>query len=89
MSSTSTTTTAMPYTTITESDLSKSNNNNNNRYFVLCNSCFWCASYLRHIGTLRCPSCKTQIIEFMPIKSDEMVSISNVRLTNSCHNISV
>ena len=70
--STITTTTTVSHTTI-ESDLGKksSNNRNNHRYFALCNSCFWCASYLRHMGTIRCPSCKTEIMESMPIGSDE------------------
>jgi hypothetical protein len=62
-------TTAIPHATI-ESDLNK-RRSNNHRYFVLCNSCFWCASYLLHIGILRCPSCKNEIMEFMPIRSDE------------------
>lgn len=46
MSSTYTATTAMPHATMTESDL---RSNNNHHYFVLCNSCFWCVSYLRHL----------------------------------------
>jgi hypothetical protein len=53
----------------TEPDLSK--RSNNYHYFALCNSCFWCASYLRYMGSLRCPGCKTNIIEFMPIRLDE------------------
>lgn len=60
-------TTAMPY--VTGPDLSK--RSNNPRFFVLCNSCFWCASYLRRMDTLRCPSCKTEIMESMPIRLDE------------------
>ena len=69
----SSTTTAMSHATTAESDLSKRrSNNNNHRYFVLCNSCFWCASYLLHVGTITCPSCKTEIMEFMPIRSDEI-----------------
>ena len=65
-------TTAMSHATTatTKSDLSK-RSNNNQRYFVLCNSCFWCASYLRHMGTIRCPRCKNEITEFMPIRSEE------------------
>jgi len=60
-------TTAMPY--VTGPDLSKGSNNP--RFFVLCNSCFWCASYLRRMDTLRCPSCKTEIMESVPIRLDE------------------
>ena len=69
------TATTVPHTKI-EADLgeknsSSNNNRNNHRYFALCNSCFWCASYLRHMSTIRCPSCKTEIMESMPIGSDE------------------
>jgi len=69
----STITTTVSYITI-ESNLSKkssNNSNNNHRYFALCNSCFWCASYLRHMDTVRCPSCKTEIMECLPIELDE------------------
>jgi hypothetical protein len=62
------TTTAMSHAT-TEPDLSK--RSNSHRYFALCNSCFWCASYLRHMGTVKCSSCKNEIIEPIPIRSDE------------------
>ena len=34
--------------------------------FLLCNSCFWCASYLnlrRSFGVIECPSCKENTIE--------------------------
>lgn len=55
-----------------ESDLSERGDNNTQRYFVLCNSCFWCASYMRRVNnTVRCPSCRTEIIESMPIRLDE------------------
>ncbi|HYY40646.1 MAG TPA: hypothetical protein VE692_05305, partial [Nitrososphaera sp.] len=53
----------------TEPDLSKQSNNC--RHFALCESCFWCASYLRDMVTVICPSCKTEIVESMPIRSDE------------------
>jgi predicted Zn-ribbon and HTH transcriptional regulator len=48
-------------------------------YFRLCNSCFWCASYLLDIGTVRCPSCKTEIIESMPISPDERFAFHHDR----------
>ena len=67
----STATTATMAHAITEPDLSKRNNTDCYRYFALCNSCFWCASYLRHMGTLRCPSCNTEIIESIPIRAEE------------------
>jgi hypothetical protein len=62
------TTTAMSHTTI-ESDLSK--RSTNRRYFALCNLCFWCASYLWHMDAIKCSSCNTEIIEPIPIRSDE------------------
>jgi hypothetical protein len=49
-------------------------------YFRLCSSCFWCASYLLDIrGTVRCPSCKTEIIESMPISPDERFAFHHDR----------
>lgn len=54
-----------------QSDLSERDDNNTQRYFALCNSCFWCASYMRRVNTVRCPSCRTEIIESMPIRLDE------------------
>jgi hypothetical protein len=41
-------------------------------HFILCSSCYSCASYLdgRRIET--CPSCRSNAIESMPIASDEM-----------------
>jgi len=71
--STITTTTTVSHRKI-ESNLSKkssNNSSNNHRYFALCNSCFWCASYLQHMDTVRCPSCKIEIMECLPIESDE------------------
>lgn len=68
------TTTTVSHRKIIESNLSKkssNDSNNNHRYFVLCNSCFWCASYLQHLDTIRCPSCKIEIMECLPIESDE------------------
>ena len=47
-------------TATTKSDLSK-RSNNNQRYFVLCNSCFWCASYLRHMALLDVQDAKTRL----------------------------
>jgi len=54
-----------------ESDMSERDDNNTQRYFVLCNSCFWCASYMSRVNTIRCPSCRIEIVEFMPIRLDE------------------
>ena len=42
------------------------------RNFLICRSCFWCASYINKMGSvLACPSCKDVKIESMPISFDE------------------
>jgi hypothetical protein len=43
-------------------------------YFRICSSCFWCASYLLDVGTISCPSCKTEIGESIPITLNENFS---------------
>jgi hypothetical protein len=47
--------------------------NANQAYFVLCGSCFWCASLLNtrnnRIGV--CPSCQSRGVESLPILPDE------------------
>ena len=54
-------------------------------YFVICNSCYWCASYFG-IGDLEslsrssshvldCPICNSHNIELMPIATDESFRI--------------
>ena len=46
-------------------------------YLILCNSCFWSASYLRKLINYRketiriCPICKEEKLEIMPICYDE------------------
>src|SRR5438445_13809064 len=45
--------------------------------FLLCNSCFWCASYLnlrRSFGVIECPSCKENTIERMPLSANDVYS---------------
>jgi hypothetical protein len=40
--------------------------------FLICESCFWCASILeggRPVG--RCPRCKSSMLEFIPIATGE------------------
>ena len=43
------------------------------RNFVICSSCFWCASYLNnmHRSVEVCPSCNDAKVESMPISFDE------------------
>ena len=45
--------------------------------FLLCNSCFWCASYLNLENGLipfQCPSCKENVLEWMPISVNDAYS---------------
>jgi hypothetical protein len=58
-------------------------------YFVICNSCYWCASYLgiddleslsgssSHV--LDCPICNSHNTELMPISNDESFRIEYSR----------
>jgi hypothetical protein len=43
--------------------------------FLLCNSCFWCASYYHNSsdknGITKCPACYSDDLESMPISSRE------------------
>lgn len=73
MSTATTTTATLAHATVTERDLSKRRIKDNcYRYFALCNSCFWCASYLLQPNNIvRCPGCKSQMIEFMPVRLDK------------------
>jgi hypothetical protein len=43
------------------------------RNFLICSSCFWCASYLTNVHSFGdiCPSCKNDKVESMPISFDE------------------
>ena len=43
------------------------------RNFLICSSCFWCASYLNNMHNFVdiCPSCKNEKVESMPISFDE------------------
>jgi hypothetical protein len=40
-------------------------------HFLICDSCFWCASYIRRDASIiKCPSCNC-IIESIPISRDQ------------------
>lgn len=42
-------------------------------HFLLCSSCFWCASYLSLRGTVEmCPACLDGKVESMPISDNEV-----------------
>jgi rubrerythrin len=51
--------------------------------FLLCNSCFWCASYLnmRDYADIECPSCKQNTIEWMPLCANDVYSFDHNRVT--------
>jgi hypothetical protein len=60
-------------------------NSKNTIYFVICNSCYWCASYfdidnLEYLSAssshvLDCHVCKSHNTELMPISTDESFKI--------------
>ena len=50
--------------------------NNKSHSFLLCNSCFWCASTYLHndnrcMEVKQCPLCTNRTIESMPISNNE------------------
>jgi hypothetical protein len=51
--------------------------------FLLCNSCFWCASSLtlRSFGVNECPSCKENTVEWMPLSANDVYSFDYNRVT--------
>ncbi len=52
--------------------------------FLICNSCFWCASYLNLENSLipsQCPSCKKKGIEYLPISVNDAYSFDYNPLT--------
>jgi hypothetical protein len=51
--------------------------------FLLCNSCFWCASYLNlsNFGVIECPSCKEGTIERMPLSANDVYLFDYNRVT--------
>jgi hypothetical protein len=51
--------------------------------FLLCNSCFWCASYLNlgSFGVIDCPSCDENTIEKMPLHTNDVYSFDYNRGT--------
>ena len=57
----------------------KNNSSNKTTYykqvihFLICHSCFWCASYSRlDVSFVKCPSCSDDKLEWMPISDDEV-----------------
>ena len=40
--------------------------------FALCGSCYWCATYLDRRGVEKCPSCRSERVEAIPVVVNEM-----------------
>jgi hypothetical protein len=47
--------------------------------FLICESCFWCASYLNNYRKVvtNCPICGSKKIEFMPISHNEVYTFNH------------
>jgi hypothetical protein len=45
--------------------------------FLICNSCFWCASYISHSPDYveNCPACRSDRIEAIPLSQKESYKI--------------
>jgi hypothetical protein len=53
-------------------------------HFLLCNSCFWCASYLNlriSFGVIECPSCKENTVERMSLSANDVYLFDYNRVT--------
>jgi hypothetical protein len=47
-------------------------------YFLICDSCLWCASYFgNEMTNIKCPLCHKGKIDCMPIGDDEMYSFNH------------
>jgi hypothetical protein len=70
-------------------DLKLDNNNNHTRddkkdlsrqiHFPLCESCFWCASYIhsKSVSVAKCPNCYSNKIEWMPIPKVDLDKLTH------------
>jgi hypothetical protein len=64
-------------------DIKRENNNNSQIYFVICNSCYWCATYfgidelesLSPSSSLDCHVCNSHNTELIPNSTDESFRI--------------
>jgi rubrerythrin len=50
----------------------KYSENHQKKHFLICESCFWCTTYLRNDTTSvsTCPICNNAKVEFLPIAND-------------------
>jgi hypothetical protein len=47
-------------------------------HFLLCQSCFWCASYFNYSeGVTSCPTCESNSIESLPISNSEFYTFNH------------
>jgi hypothetical protein len=58
---------------------SKSNYDSDSKYFLICKSCFWCASYLNMSNMIsKCPMCANNVdglLDSIPISDKELYRI--------------
>jgi hypothetical protein len=47
-------------------------------HFLLCESCFWCASYLssKSVSIAKCPNCNNDKIQWMPIPKVDLYKLT-------------
>ena len=45
--------------------------NYQNRLFVLCESCYWTATFFTKIESIECPVCQSKDIALIPLNRDE------------------
>jgi hypothetical protein len=47
--------------------------------FLLCESCFWCASYFNNYKKVvsKCPTCNSNCVESIPISHDEVYTFNH------------
>jgi hypothetical protein len=55
----------------------KKENEPSRKYFMICQTCFWCASYINIMGDMdalpykACPTCNHTAIELLPLSNGE------------------
>ena len=62
--------------------LDNNDNNNDQIHFLLCESCFWCAtSYLssKNVSIAKCPNCYNNKIKWMPISNIKLYKLGMTR----------
>ena len=63
------------------STLEKTETKPSQSYFLLCGSCFWCASYYKVHSIIEiCPSCMNGKVESMALSIDQICEIGMTRI---------